>query len=127
MYSRYFFIFLLIVSLLVAFYFVRSTFYLYSAKSTLGNAESNLNKLKNENDTLKKEILYRKTDQYVINEAREKLNYGFEGESILIVPKDVTKQLELPVNSTESNNKGLSSTKSKIPESAFKMWLDVFF
>ena len=126
--SKYFYITLLIISFLISGYFVNSTLSLYSAKNTLKEAEERLSDLKDQNNNLKKEISYRKTDEYIINEAREKLNYGYSGEKIVIIPKEVVKEQEERSNREKSKvpDEGIKKpTKSEEP--VVKKWFNTFF
>ena len=121
---------LVILSLLVSGYFAHSTFTLYSAKNKLYEAQKKLQYLKQQSTDLQREIDYRKTDDYVINEAREKLNYGFEGEEIIIVPRNLNTSEVLSGGSVENDAPITINNSSKSTESGFstlKMWFEAFF
>lgn len=130
MLNKYFYITLFTISLIIGVYFVRSTIMLYSAKHRLYEAEEKLQDLKNQSLHLKEEIDYRKSDTYVINEAREKLNYGFEGEEIIIVPRELTNEavLEGDLNKTPTPTPIYKSVKTdETRQSILKMWFETFF
>ncbi len=78
----------IIVSFIVTFYNIRSTQKLISKKGRLDDAQKRLNQLINQNKLLKKELEYKKSDTFVIKEAREKLNYSFENEKIIVFPNE---------------------------------------
>lgn len=54
----------------------------------VGEAEEKLENLKSENERLKQEFAYKKSDQFKEKEIRDKLGLVKEGETLVIVPKD---------------------------------------
>lgn len=134
MLNRYFYLVLLVFSLIITFYFTKSSIELYSAKNSLYTAESNLQKLKDEREKLKAEIEYRKTDEFVVNEARQNLNYSFDGEVTFIVPKDISinntpNPTIKPNNDKFTDNELVDNTKKSKPNyiNNLYLWYKAFF
>lgn len=115
------------VSLLLSAYFIKSTLDVYKTRSRIDDARIELEALKKENTDLKREIEYRKTDDFVINEAREKLNYSFDGEQIVVVPKkelEKNKKEDLEVEGAEQKEAEASFTENAEPIPV--QWVKVF-
>lgn len=119
--------FALAISLLLSAYFIKSTLDVYKTRSRIDDARAELQALKQENTDLKRDIEYRKTDDFVINEAREKLNYSFEGEQIVVVPKsELEKNKKEELESNDAEQKEAETTDSKVSEPIPVQWVKVF-
>lgn len=130
MLNKYFYITLLILNLLISAYFIRSTVVLYSAKNRVYEAEKKLQDLQRQSGELKQEIEYRKSDDYIIKEAREKLNYGFSGEEIIIVPRELTQNKSLAKDALQISESPVLDNSSKTENTKYhilKMWFEAFF
>lgn len=68
----------------------------YHSGQRLVLAQNELDRLTSEQETLQKTLSYVQTPEFVEKEAREKLGYGREGETVLIMPKfaDQPKEVE---------------------------------
>jgi cell division protein FtsB len=117
----------LVISTLVSAYFIKSTLDVYKNRYRLDEASTNLEQLQKTNEEYKKEIEYRKTDDFIVNEAREKLNYSFEGEEIVVVPdKLLEKKQEQVVNENTAStvDYGVQSEDSK---KIYMQWVQALF
>lgn len=119
--------FVLLISLLLSAYFIKSTLDIYKTRSRIDDAKNELERLKKQNIDLKGDVEYRKTDDFVINEAREKLNYSFEGEKIVVVPKtefEGDKEIE---GEKKENTKHSGESKKQVSlDSIPVQWVKVF-
>ena len=79
----------------------------------IGDFEVRLDKLKHENQDLKQELEYKKSDEFVESEIRNKLGLAKEGEVVFLVPKEESGQLP------ETSNRGNMSNWQK--------WWNLFF
>lgn len=119
--------FVLSISLLLSAYFIKSTLDVYKTRSRIDDARNELEALKKQNTDLKRDVEYRKTDDFVIDEAREKLNYSFEGEEIVVVPKielesSKKQKIEKKENTEESGEGSKQVSSDPIPV----QWVKVF-
>ena len=122
---RYVFLVALILSILLAIYSFGSLSGIYSKGYRLVEAEKKLDALKEQNKRLKDELEYSKSDEFVIKEAREKLNYSFPEEEIVVVPENYAQNSELPPIS-ENSDKLVGITKN-ISKSNYQLWFEAFF
>jgi len=122
---RYVFLVALILSILLAIYSFGSLSGIYSKGYRLVEAEKKLDDLKKQNKRLKDKLEYSKSDEFVIKEAREKLNYSFPEEEIVVVPENYAQNSELPPIS-ENSDKLVGITKN-ISKSNYQLWFEAFF
>jgi cell division protein FtsB len=84
--------FLLFLGVLVSIILVvNSTKRILTFRATsmkVGEAQSRLEQLRKENEDLKKELEYKKSDQFTEGEIRNKLGLVKEGETVVIIPKE---------------------------------------
>ena len=108
--------FLLFIAVLIGIILVfNSSKRLISFRSTakqFSEAEERLEKLKKENEDLKRELEYKKSEEFTESEIRNKLGLVKEGETVVILPKDSVGQ-----TSDSENRKGPNWEK----------WWDLFF
>ncbi|MCL5411787.1 MAG: septum formation initiator family protein [Patescibacteria group bacterium] len=78
---------LIILGIFLVISLARGVWDSYRSGSRLGESESKLAALKNENDKLKKEISFRQSDYFIEKEAREKLNLGKPNETAVALPE----------------------------------------
>src|SRR3989344_1531450 len=67
---------------------------------TVENAQERLERLKKENEALKKEFEYKKSEEFAEGEIRNKLGLAKEGETVLILPKEQDSS-QLTVDSSQ--------------------------
>ena len=58
----------------------------------VGESGEQLNKLKQENEVLRRELEYKKSQEFQESEIRNKLGLAREGEAVVIVPRDDDSQ-----------------------------------
>ena len=108
---------LLIVGILVLFLLVfnsgKRLLLLRTNSQKVLSSEMRLEELKKENEALKFELEYKKTNEFAEEEIRNKLGLAKEGETVVILPKDQT------IEST-SNNSGSDLAN-------WEKWRDLFF
>jgi cell division protein FtsB len=59
---------------------------------TVETAQERLDRLKKENEALKKELEYKSSDEFAEGEIRNKLGLAREDETVLILPKEQDNQ-----------------------------------
>lgn len=104
--------FLLIICVLLSLSLVRSVRRWSDRREIIENAQQKLDKVKNENEALTRELAKTQTPEFIEKQAREKLNMAKEGETVVILPQ---------INPT------LSPTPTPIDTSAnWEKWVKVF-
>lgn len=130
---KYLYYTLFTISLIIALYSYTSISKVYEKSSALDTYTSKINSLKAENAQLQKDLEYKQTDEFVINEARLKLNYGFKNERTYIIPKskeDVNSTKPKPVEENLNGTKELESITDLASNSGlpvYKLWVRTFF
>ncbi len=98
---------LVLVLCLGVFLVAGSTRRILTFKSTAGKiseAQANLDKVKKENEDLKRELEYKKSSQFAEEEIRNKLGLVKQGENLVVLPKDqADSQQEVTNNTTKPN------------------------
>ena len=116
--------FLLFVAVLVGIILVvNSLRRLVSFRSTaqqVKDAEKRLETLNKENESLKRELEYKKSNDFTESEIRNKLGLTKEGETVVILPKD-----ENPESEARSPRQRGGQAKSELPN--WQKWWDLFF
>lgn len=124
------------ISLIIALYSYTSISKVYEKSSALDNYKGKISALREENERLRKDLEYKKTDEFVINEARLKLNYGFENERTYLIPKN-RKELNNESADQEENSEEAYkyssdsgplvdlTSNSGLP--VYKLWIRTFF
>lgn len=85
---------IIIVSVIIINGLVRSIYDLWNKQDLVVNARTELNKEKQKNEELKAQLGYVKSDEFIEQQARNKLFLVKPGESGVIVPKDLIKKRE---------------------------------
>ncbi len=67
----------------------RDIFYLLKAGDRVKQAQIQVDELKKKQDELEKKKDYYQSEEFVEEQARDRLNYSKEGESVVILPPDV--------------------------------------
>jgi len=91
----------------------RSVIRLIDRKSMLKTKKEELIRIQNEQETLKNRLSLAQTPEFIEKEAREKLNLGKSGETIILVE----------LGDTQLQTQG----KKVTTEPNWKKWLDLFF
>ncbi len=88
---------LLLVFLVSILLVVNSTKRLISFKTTsqkVAEAEAQLEQLKSDNEALMQELEYKKSNEFLEAEIRDKLGLAREGEAIVVLPKKDDERLK---------------------------------
>ncbi|MEM3063052.1 MAG: septum formation initiator family protein [Nitrososphaerota archaeon] len=86
---------IILIGVLVVWFVARQVWQLYNAGKNLELAEARVRQLKSENQELKSQLNSVMDEEFVKNEAKEKLNFVEEGEVIVVLPA---------VNEVQKNN-----------------------
>jgi len=89
MIRKIFFFATIVVSLIIINSLVRSIYDLWHKEDLVAGAMQELREQKKENKRLKERLSYVKTDKFIEEEARNKLFMVKEGESEVIIPKEL--------------------------------------
>ena len=103
-----------VLALLVIVNSVKRLSGLRNTSQKVGETEQRLEVLRRENESLKKELEYKKSDQFVEGEIRDKLGMVKSGEALVILPNKNGEQST--VNSEQS---------TQIPN--YIKWWNLFF
>ncbi|OGD97818.1 hypothetical protein A3A49_01540 [Candidatus Curtissbacteria bacterium RIFCSPLOWO2_01_FULL_38_11b] len=110
--------FLLISAILIAFVLgVNSARKILSFRGTsekVSQAEQRLEDLKRENEALKNDLEYKKSNEFKEMEIRNRLGLVKEGETVVIVPKDDDERLT-------------TNDESSLKKSNWEKWKELFF
>ncbi len=94
---------------------IRTISGLSGKKSLVTNRQTELSKLKNEHEILRRKEEDTKTKEYVEREARNKLGMGKVGETIILLPDD------------DSSSSGKPTTIIQDFRPIWQQWLELFF
>lgn len=84
----YFQLIVVIFGLWMLVVFTRQFLVFFNSGDRISEAEEEVKKLEQENARLKAEREYRQTNFFVEKEAREKLGYGINGESVIVFKQE---------------------------------------
>ncbi len=85
--SKLFRLIIFIASLLVIVTLPQSIYSLWKKRDIVSERKLVFERIKSENERLKRELAEAQTPQYIEEQAREKLNMVKEGEKIVLMPK----------------------------------------
>ncbi len=88
------FIIIVLILLFIVNDLLRSTYGIWQKKDFVTSAEKELGHQKQENQRLKSQLSYVKTDEFIEKEARDKLFMVKKGEQKILIPKELEKPLE---------------------------------
>ena len=105
----------LILGLVMSFTLTRGVWRLYRAGDRVEVAELQLKELEAENARLRQQRDYYQSQEFIEQQARDKLNMGKEGETVVILPENVGELLDSP-------------TKVRVEEiPVWRQWVNLFF
>lgn len=81
-----------LVSLLLAINSMRSILTFRTTAGKVNESEERLEEIRRENEALKRELDYKKSDQFAEGEIRNKLGLAKPGETIVIIPSEDKSQ-----------------------------------
>ena len=120
----------ILISFFITFYNLKSAHRLLSKKERVLETQKRLEDLTLQNANLKKELEYKKSDEFVIKEAREKLNYTFEGEKIVVFPNEDladSTQKSLESFGVKEETKDTLSKQEASLDPNYILWFKSFF
>ncbi len=103
----------ILISVLMAVNSSRRILTFRTTAQSVGAAQKQLSDLKAENEILKKELDFKKSDQFAEEEIRNKLGQAKPGETIVVLPK----------SGAQPTVNGLSTTD----EPNWQKWWNLFF
>lgn len=114
--KRIFKILVLALGLFLIVSLVQQTLSLWRAEERIGIAQRKVEEAKQKNEELAGKLKYVQSEEFIEKEARDKLGMGKEGETIVVVPKDVIeKEVE----------KAQKEEPEKVPN--WRLWKEAFF
>lgn len=108
--------FLIAIGLIFVFNLTGSIWRLWQQDKPIEEAESKLERLKEENTELKRKKAYINSERFFEEQARDNLNLAKEDEAIVIVPEDI-----LNLKDDEGNNDGGEELSN------WQKWFEVFW
>ncbi len=97
---------------------IKTTLEIYKSSHRIEDIRLSVDEAKKENERLKSELSYKKTDDFIETEARNKLNMAKKGERIVITPEVLSVQ-------TAKNAFSLIVSRS-FEEPNYKKWYQLF-
>ena len=85
--SRWFRLIVTVVSLFLMVGLVRSIIDVWSRRTIVAEREAVLARVKGENEALKRKLAQAQTPEFIEREARNKLNMGKDGETVVLIGK----------------------------------------
>lgn len=95
--------------------FSQSIFDLWQKQGEVDKVRSKVENLRQENNRLKSELEYVKTNEFVEKEAREKLNFVKSDETVVLIPESIMKAATA------------SDAAPTPPPPNWEQWLRLFF
>ena len=111
--KKVFFFVILAISILVINNLIRSIYTLWQKHDLVALAQKELERQKQENARLKSQLVYVKSDEFIEEQARNKLFLVKPGEQEVLISEDLIKGDSTP--SAQKNN-----------DPNWKKWLDLF-
>lgn len=109
-----------ILVLVLGFYFIASLVQqilsLWKSEERIRIAQEEVEKARQESEKLAERLKYVRSEEFVEKEARDKLGMGKEGETVVVVPKDL---IEKEVEKAEKEE------PEKVPN--WRLWKEAFF
>lgn len=102
------------MSLLLAISSVRRILTFRTTSQKVSQAEARLEQLRKENEVLKSELEYKKSDEFAESEIRNKLGLAKKDEAIVVVPKK-----------DDDSQSTIDDRQSKVPN--YIKWWNLFF
>lgn len=100
------------ISLLLIINGTKRILSLRTTSQRVAEAQERLEKLNQENEALKRELEYKKSEQFAEEEIRNKLGLAKRGEAVVVLPKENSQQ---------------SKVENEQPEPNWRKWWDFFF
>lgn len=129
------YIILSVILLSASFSFMKTTFEVMKSKRRFEDVKLEVAQLEQEKALLQEQIAFQQTDDFVEQQARNKLNMVRPGEKIFVVPEDYADQVGYDSSSVLGIDDANDVDSGSVPESSvlvedvpnYKKWFDVFF
>ena len=108
---------LLGLALLFSISLVRNIFRILAASKRIDEAKGRVEKLKDENDDLKRRLAEAQSETYIETQLRDKLGLSKEEEIIVVLPDAETLRQIAPAAAEE---------EEELPDPTWKKWLKLF-
>lgn len=109
---------LFFVALIISLSLVSSIRVFLSASSRLDESNQKLQNIKKENEELQEQLEEVASDFYTEKSAREKLNYAYDNEVVVVLPEEDIIRLASPYKQKEK--------KVVLPDPNWKKWVQLF-
>jgi cell division protein FtsB len=110
--KKIFFVAIIVILLLIINNLVRSMWDIWQKKDVISQAQSQLDRQRQENQRLKSALAYSQTPEFIEKEARDKLFMSKAGEQKVLIPQDSGSSPNLENQDNEPN---------------WKKWWNLFF
>lgn len=108
--------------LVLALFFVvslsRNVFRILQARKRIDEEQGRVNKLRDENEALKKRLAETQSEAFIETQLRDRLGLSKEGEIIVVLPDSDTLKKIAPARPEEEET---------LPDPTWKRWLRLFF
>ncbi|MFZ5932698.1 MAG: FtsB family cell division protein [Patescibacteria group bacterium] len=110
--------FLLFLGLVFLISLVRNISRVLEARKRIGRAESRVEKLKEENEEIKRKLAEVKGEEFIEKQLRDRLGLAKEGEIVVVLPdEEILRKIAPPVPEEEDT----------LPDPTWKKWLKLFY
>lgn len=106
------------VSILLLFSLLKNLTKISEIKKSIQKEEGKLEKLKKENERLKRQALEVESAEFIERQLRDKLGLARKGEIVLVLPDEETLRKLAPE---------IPEEEETLPEPNWKKWLKLFF
>lgn len=121
----------LVVIFLISFPLAKKVSKQYKVNKEIEDLKNEIAEVENKNSDLKKLLTYLDSDQYIEEQAREKLNYKKEGEEVVVIKNNSDDNKQIKDLSLDSENvynvKGINSSAENKKEYNYQKWVKYFF
>jgi len=135
--EKYLYYTIFAISSIIGLFSYNSISEVYEKRNSLDLLSKKISTLEDENANLEADLEYKKTEDFVVNEARLKLNYGFKDEQMYIIPKDQKGSDNAVFDAKKAQENEDSATKTIQPSGieinqdvglpVYKVWIKTLF
>jgi len=116
--GKYWSYLILILALFFLASLTRNVFRILEAGKKIDEAQAGVDKLKDENEALKKRLVETQSEIFVETQLRDKLGLSKEDEIVVILPDSDTLKKIAPARPEEEEN---------LPDPTWRKWLKLFY
>lgn len=118
MLKKAFFLLIYILGALTIFHLGRNWRDLYLASKRISQEEARLAALIEENEELKKELRYLRSEEFVEEQTRDKLGLTREGETAVVIEEEVLERM--------AGRKGRANSTDREDLAVWRQWIELF-